>query len=171
MPQPFETTPRRSPRADKIGEQADVVGGGGANRRHEPVDQTAAQRVVLTGMHVRELPADVALDHLVERGRRHDVVGGRERFGVIEGGAEHLARQPHAGGRVQLDEAIQPMQAVAVERAAHVEKNGANHLSGSAYHSGKARLKADTTDVKGNCDRRATATATAPPARGSSARG
>src|SRR5471032_3409716 len=76
---------------------------------------------------MRELPLHVELDHLREVRRRNGLVQSRPPFRFVEGVSDRIARKLHAESFVEGEEAIQPMQAIAIEGAAHVEKNRANH--------------------------------------------
>src|SRR5438067_1090814 len=76
---------------------------------------------------MRELPLHVELRHLREVGRSDRFVHDGISFGGVEGLSKRFARKFHPETSVKRDEAILPMQAVAIEGAAHVEKDRAKH--------------------------------------------
>src|SRR2546430_17515064 len=80
---------------------------------------------------MRELPPNIEFDHLPEVRRCDGVVEVCSTLGFIERAAKGLARQRHAETAIQRDKPVEPMQAVAIERAAHIEKDRANHPAGS----------------------------------------
>src|SRR5438045_628972 len=66
-------------------------------------------------------------DHLREMRRRNGFVQSRPAFRFVEGFSDRLTRKLHAASFVERDEAIQPMQVIAIESSTHVEKERANH--------------------------------------------
>src|SRR5258708_31287844 len=84
---------------------------------------------------MRELPGDAAFKHGVEASAFDIRIRGGVAFGRVEGAAHAIPRQVRAGARVQPLETIQPVQAVAVQRAAHIEQNRVEHDPFAAYHS------------------------------------
>src|SRR5207248_11576246 len=84
-------------------------------------------------IEMRKLPGDVGVDHGVEVLTRDRVVDGSPPLGGVECTAKTLPRHSYTGVGVQRREAIEPMEPVAVERAAHIEEYclyGANHPLG-----------------------------------------
>jgi hypothetical protein len=77
-----------------------------------------------------ELPLDVAADHRLEPRGHHRVVERGAALGLVERTAQGVARDRHATGGIHRGEAVEPMLAVAIERAAHVEQDRANHAPG-----------------------------------------
>ena len=82
---------------------------------------------------MRKLPGNVLADHGVEVRTSDSVVHCGLRLGGVECAAKPLSRHSYTGVGVQRREAIEPMEPVAVERAAHIEEYcqyGANHTPG-----------------------------------------
>ena len=168
LPQPFETTPSRNPRAARSASRSDVVG----RRRREPVatkpsTSRAAQIGVASAAPLRrrcvELPADVPVDHLLERRVRDDVVGRRRALRrrrtrrAAFRAAAHARRAAYSATKRSSQcrpspSSVPPMS----KRMARIISYRV-----SAYHSAHR----ETGDPRG------AARATAPPARRSSARG
>src|ERR1043166_2245147 len=86
-----------------------------------------------------QLPFHVERDHLPEIRGRNGVVLASLAFGFVERAAKRLARQPDAGGMVKRNESVEPMLTIAIEGAAHVEKDRANHSGGSLPEARLAR--------------------------------
>ena len=74
-----------------------------------------------------KLPLHVKLDHLRQIGRSDIVVESGLPFRLVERAANRIAREFRAEISIECEETIEPMQAVAVEGAAHVKKDCANH--------------------------------------------
>src|SRR5436853_1911303 len=70
-----------------------------------------------------QLPLYIVLDHLAEIARGNRVVLVRPALGFVE----CFGRNRHAETPVERCEPVLPMQTFAIERAAHVKKNRANH--------------------------------------------
>src|ERR1043166_7759686 len=83
------------------------------------------------------LPLYIVLDHLPEIAGRNRVVVVRPALGFVE----CFARNRHAETAVKRGEPVLPMEAVAVEGAAHVEKDRANHSAGSLLDDWLARKR------------------------------
>src|ERR1044071_5387304 len=77
-----------------------------------------------------KLPFHVKRDHLGEIRGGDRLVEGRSSFSFIECLPDRFARKLDAERFVEREETIEPMQAVTIESAAHVEKNCANHEEG-----------------------------------------
>ena len=86
-----------------------------------------------------ELPFHIESDHLPEVRGRNGIVQVCPVLGSIERIADRLARKLDAETPVKSDESVLPMLAVAVERAAHVEKDRANHSAVSLLDERLAR--------------------------------
>src|SRR6266850_5770534 len=86
---------------------------------------------------MRKLPFHVKPDHLGEIRGGDRLVEGRSSFGFIECLPDRFARKLDAERFVEREETIEPMQAVTIESAAHVEKNCANHEESSRSEAGQ----------------------------------
>src|SRR5205807_2106418 len=101
-----------------------------------------------------ELPFHIESDHLPEVRGRNGIVQVCPALGCVERIADRLARKLHAETPVKSDEPVLPMLAVAVERAAHVEKDRANHSAVSYSmrgwrETGDLRCVARATEWRG----------------------
>src|ERR1041384_185782 len=85
------------------------------------------------------LPFFIERDHLPEIRGRNGIVVVSLAFGCVERAAQRLARQVHSRALGKRDEPLQPMLTVAIERAAHVEKDRANHSGESLPEARLAR--------------------------------
>ena len=93
--------------------------------------------VVLEESEMRKLPFHVKPDHLGEIRGGDCLVEGRPSFGFIERLPDRFARKLDAERLVEREETIEPMQAVTIESAAHVEENCTQHAELSDYHSAR----------------------------------
>src|SRR5437879_6973203 len=89
---------------------------------------------------MRELPLHMKLDHLREIRRGNGFVQSRPAFRFVEGISDRIPRKFYAESLIERQEAIQPMQAVAIEGSAHVEKNRANHWQDLVDHKPAGNL-------------------------------
>src|SRR3954468_20228216 len=86
-----------------------------------------------------QLPLHIERDHLLEICGGDGVILVSPAFGFVEGATKRLTRQLHSGGTVKRNKPVEPMLTIAVERAAHVEKDRANHSAESLTEPRLAR--------------------------------
>ena len=118
---------------DEGREQLRVVDRRLANGRDETFDEMLLEIGILQS-EMRELPFHEELDHLREVRGCDIFVQRRSSFRLVERVSDRIARKLYAESFVEREEAIEPMQAIAVECAAHVEKDRANHRQNLIDH-------------------------------------